>query len=409
MNKPSLSNPALPDSAGGAHPAGLDARPGFNLRLDHIKGAFSRYKILALLTAIAVIWALFWQLTDGDFLTARNFSNLLRQMAVTGMLASGMVFVIVSGEIDLSVGSLLGLLGGVAAILDITYHMPLPVTLLVVMILGVAVGMFNGFWVAYLRVPSFIVTLAGMLVFRGVLLGITGGVTIAPASPSLVAIGQSYLPDLIGYVLALMVFVLLAFVQLRARSRRQMHKLETPPAWLDALKLFAAAAAIGAFVYAVDDYRGVPTPVLVLLVLLGAFTLMARRTVFGRRIYAIGGNLEATRLSGVNVQRVKLLVFAIMGLMAAFAGITTTARLAAGSPSAGSLQELDAIASCVIGGTSLRGGSGTVFGALIGALIMASLDNGMSMLSVDTFWQMIVKGVILLLAVWLDIATGTKR
>ena len=152
-----------------------------------------------------------------------------------------------------------------------------------------------------------------------------------------------------------------------------------------------------------------PTPVLVLLVLLGAFTLMARRTVFGRRIYAIGGNLEATRLSGINVQRVKLLVFALMGLMAAFAGITTTARLAAGSPSAGSLQELDAIASCVIGGTSLRGGSGTVFGALIGALIMASLDNGMSMLSVDTFWQMIVKGVILLLAVWLDIATGTKR
>jgi D-xylose transport system permease protein len=136
---------------------------------------------------------------------------------------------------------------------------------------------------------------------------------------------------------------------------------------------------------------------------------MARRTVFGRRIYAIGGNLEATRLSGINVQRVKLLVFALMGLMAAFAGITTTARLAAGSPSAGSLQELDAIASCVIGGTSLRGGSGTVFGALIGALIMASLDNGMSMLSVDTFWQMIVKGVILLLAVWLDTATGTKR
>src|ERR1700712_4313704 len=188
MNKPALSSPA-------AHPGGLDAKPGFNLKLDHIKGAFSRYKILALLMAIAVIWALFWQLTDGDFLTARNFSNLLRQMAVTGMLASGMVFVIVSGEIDLSVGSLLGLLGGVAAILDVTYHMPLPVTVLVVMILGVAIGMFNGYWVAYLRVPSFIVTLAGMLVFRGILLGITGGVTIAPTSPSLVAIGQSYLPN----------------------------------------------------------------------------------------------------------------------------------------------------------------------------------------------------------------------
>ncbi len=405
MNKPA-STPALPASG---HPAGLDAKPGFNLKLDHIKGAFSRYKILALLLAIAVIWALFWQLTDGDFLTARNFSNLLRQMAVTGMLASGMVFVIISGEIDLSVGSLLGLLGGVAAILDVTYHVPLALTVLVVLVLGVVVGMFNGFWVAYLGIPSFIVTLAGMLVFRGILLGITGGVTIAPASNGLIAIGQSYLPDLIGYVLAGLVFALLAFVQVRTRQRRQLNRLEAPPAWLDALKLFAAAAAIGGFVWAVDSYRGVPTPVLVLLVLLGAFTLMARRTVFGRRIYAIGGNLEATRLSGINVQRIKLLVFALMGLMAAFAGITTTARLAAGSPSAGSLQELDAIASCVIGGTSLRGGSGTVFGALIGALIMASLDNGMSMMSVDTFWQMIVKGVILLLAVWLDIATGTKR
>jgi D-xylose transport system permease protein len=403
MNEPATSSTA------GAHPGGLNAHPGFTLKLDHLKGAFSRYKILALLVAIAVIWALFWQLTDGDFLTARNFSNLLRQMAVTGMLASGMVFVIVSGEIDLSVGSLLGLLGGVAAILDVTFHMPLPVTILVVLVLGIAVGMFNGFWVAYLRVPSFIVTLAGMLVFRGVLLGITGGVTIAPTSPGLIAVAQSYLPDLAGYILAALVFGLLAFVQIRARQRRQLHKLGAPPVWLDALKLFAAAAVIGGFIYAVDDYRGVPTPVLVLLVLLGAFTLMARRTVFGRRIYAIGGNLEATRLSGINVQRIKLLVFALMGLMAAFAGITTTARLAAGSPSAGSLQELDAIASCVIGGTSLRGGSGTVFGALIGALIMASLDNGMSMLSVDTFWQMIVKGVILLLAVWLDTATGTKR
>ncbi len=393
----------------GSHPGGLDAKPGLTLRLDQLKGAFSRYKILALLSAIAVIWALFWQLTDGDFLTARNFSNLLRQMAVTGMLASGMVFVIVSGEIDLSVGSLLGLLGGVAAILDVTYHVPLPVTVLVVMLLGIAAGLFNGYWVAYLGVPSFIVTLAGMLVFRGILLGITGGVTIAPTGASLVAIGQSYLPDLVGLGLGLLVFGLLAFVQLRARQRRQQHRLSVPAGWLDALKLFAAAAAIGGFVWAVDAYRGVPTPVLVLLVLLGGFTLMARRTVFGRRIYAIGGNLEATRLSGINVQRVKLLVFALMGLMAAFAGITTTARLAAGSPSAGSLQELDAIASCVIGGTSLRGGSGTVFGALIGALIMASLDNGMSMLSVDTFWQMIVKGVILLLAVWLDIATGTKR
>ena len=163
---------------------------------------------------------------------------------------------------------------------------------------------------------------------------------------------------------------------------------------------------IAAVIAALDHYQGVPLPVLILFAFLGIFTLVSNRTVFGRRVYAVGGNLEATRLSGVNVQMVKLLIFGLMGLMCAFAGIITTARLAAGSPSAGTSAELDAIASCFIGGTSMRGGSGTVFGALIGALIMASLDNGMSMLGVEAFWQMIVKGAILLLAVWIDIATG---
>jgi D-xylose transport system permease protein len=379
------------------------------IRLEHLKTLFTRYKILALIVAIALIWGLFTQLTGGDFLTARNLSNLLRQMAITGMLASGMVFVIISGEIDLSVGSLLGLLGGIAAILDVTYHLPLPLTVVAVMGLGAMIGGFTGYWVAYLRVPSFIVTLAGLLAFRGVLLGITGGITIAPVSPSLVAVSQSYLPDFAGYALAVLVFATLVLTTLRSRVKRAERGLVVPALWIDVAKLAATGGAIVGFLVVLDAYRGVPSPVLIVLVLLGLFTIMARRTVFGRRIYAIGGNLEATRLSGVNVQRIKLLVFALMGAMAALAGIATTARLAAGSPSAGSLQELDAIASCIIGGTSMRGGAGTVFGALIGALIMATLDNGMSMLGVDTCWQMIVKGVILLLAVWLDVATSAKR
>lgn len=379
------------------------------LKIEHLKGAFARYKILALVVAIAIIWALFAQLTDGDFLTARNLSNLLRQMAITGMLATGMVFVIISGEIDLSVGSLLGLLGGLAAIFDVSYHLPLLINIPLVMVLGAMVGAFNGYWVAYLRVPSFIVTLAGLLAFRGVLLGITGGVTIAPVSAALVSVSQSYLPDIAGYALGVAIFATLAVTTLRSRTKRSRLGLSVPELYLDIGKLAAAAVAIFAFFAVLDAYRGVPLPVLIVLVLLGLFTVMARRTVFGRRIYAVGGNLEATRLSGVNVQLVKLSVFALMGAMAALAGIATTARLAAGSPSAGSLQELDAIASCIIGGTSMRGGAGTVFGALIGALIMATLDNGMSMLGVDTYWQMIVKGVILLLAVWLDVATSAKR
>jgi D-xylose transport system permease protein len=378
-------------------------------RARQIKEIFARYKILAMALAIVVIWALFTYLTEGDFLTARNFSNLLRQMSITGMLASGMVFVIISGEIDLSVGSLLGLLGGIAAILDVTYHVPLPVVVLIVILLGVAVGMFNGYCVAHLRIPSFIVGLAGMLAFRGAVIGITGGMTIAPVSDDMIAIGQSYVPELLGNIVALVLFGLLCYVTWRSRVKRREYNLRVAPMWQDGLKLVVFAAIIAGFVVALDSYQGIPLPVLILLVVLGLFTLMANRTVFGRRIYAVGGNLEATRLSGVNVQHVKLMVFGLMGTMCAFAGMITTARLAAGSPSAGNMGELDAIASCFIGGTSMRGGSGTVFGALIGALIMASLDNGMSMLGVDTFWQMIVKGSILLLAVWMDIATGSNR
>ncbi len=379
------------------------------LKLEHVKGAFARYKILALVVAIAIIWALFTELTQGDFLTARNLSNLLRQMAINGMVASGMVFVIISGEIDLSVGSLLGLTGGLAAIFDVTYHLPLFVNIPLVMLLGALIGAFNGYWVAFLRVPSFIVTLAGFLAFRGVLLGVTGGVTVAPVSSALVSVSQSYLPDIAGIALGLLVFAVLAFSAMRSRTKRAEYGLTVPPLGVDLGKLAVAAVVIAGFFAILDAYRGTPLPVLIVLVLLGVFTVMARRTVFGRRIYAVGGNLEATRLSGVNVQMVKLLVFALMGAMAALAGIATTARLAAGSPSAGTGQELDAIAACIIGGTSMRGGAGTVFGALIGALIIATLDNGMSMLGVDTYWQMIVKGLILLLAVWLDVATSTKR
>ena len=367
---------------------------------------FTQYKIVTLLFAIVVIWAFFGMVSDGAFLTPRNFSNLLRQMAITGMLASGMVFVIISGEIDLSVGALLGLLGGVMAIMDYTYHLPMAVTITITILLGIAVGLFNGYWIAYLRVPSFIVTLAGFLAFRGILLGITKGTTVSLESPGLVLIGQGYLPIMFGNIVAALVFVLLAVLAFRTRAGRSQHGLAIAPLWQDATKLAVVAVMIAAFIYTLNQYEGIPVPVLVTLIILGLFSFMANKMVFGRRIYSIGSNVEATRLSGVNVRFIKMMVFGIMGLMCALAGLTTTARLAAGSPSAGNLGELDAIASCFIGGASSRGGVGTVYGALIGALIMASLDNGMSMLGVDAFWQMIVKGAILLLAVWVDVVSG---
>lgn len=377
--------------------------------IAQLKLVFGRYKIIALLIAIAIIWGFFSFMTDGGFLTPRNLSNLLRQMSVTGILACGMVLVIIAGEIDLSVGSLLGLLGGVAAILDVSYHLPLALNLVLAMGFGLMMGLLNGYLTAYLGIPSFIVGLGGMLAFRGILLGITGGMTIAPVSDSVVYLGQGYLPPVAGTAVGVGLFVLAVVLTWRQRVNRTRHGLPLAALWRDGLKVAIIGVVLLGFVRTLNSYDGIPVPVLLLLALLGLFSYMSTQTVFGRRIYSVGSNMEATRLSGVNVQAVKLWVFGIMGLMCALGGLVNTARLAAGSPSAGNMGELDAIAACFIGGTSMRGGSGTIYGALIGALVMASLDNGMSMLDVGTYWQMIVKGSILVLAVWVDVSTRASR
>lgn len=370
---------------------------------------FTQYKILALLVAIAVIWAFFSWKTDGGFTSARNLSNLMRQMSITGILACGMVFVIIAGEIDLSVGSLLGLLGGMAAVLDVTHGLPLPVSMAIVLASGLLLGFVNGYLTAYAGIPSFIVGLGGMLAYRGIVLGITDGSTIAPISPEFEQLGQAYLPPAFGVVLGIGLFLLAGVLAWRQRATQLHHKLPVTPTWRLGFRVALVGMVLAGFISTLNSYEGIPLPVLILLVLLGVFSYIARQTVFGRRIYAVGSNMEATRLSGINVRAVKLWIFGLMGLMCALAGLINTARLAAGSPSAGMSGELDVIAACFIGGTSMRGGAGTVHGALVGALVMASLDNGMSMLDVDTYWQMIVKGLILTLAVWLDVATRSNR
>ncbi|WP_447878988.1 xylose ABC transporter permease XylH [Serratia fonticola] len=376
-------------------------KPPFGLKTVNLQ-------VFVMLAAIAVIMLFFTFTTEGAYLSARNISNLLRQTAITGILAVGMVFVIISAEIDLSVGSMMGLLGGAAAIFDVWFGWPLPLTIVVTLLAGLLLGAWNGWWVAYRKVPSFIVTLAGMLAFRGILIGITNGTTVSPTSNAMSQIGQSYLPNGVGFGIGAVGLMLFVAWQWRRRSRRTQLGLPVAAASGDVTRQSIMAILVLGAIYLLNDYRGVPTPVLILTALMLAGIFMASRTALGRRIYAIGGNIDAARLSGVNVERTKLAVFAINGLMVAIAGLILSSRLGAGSPSAGNIAELDAIAACVIGGTSLAGGIGSVAGAVMGAFIMASLDNGMSMLDVPTFWQYIVKGAILLLAVWMDSATKRR-
>ncbi|APG03165.1 sugar ABC transporter permease [Luteibacter rhizovicinus DSM 16549] len=379
------------------------------MQSQQIQQLFVRYKILALLIAVAIIWVFFHIKTDAAFVTPGNLSNLFRQMAITGMLACGMVFVIIAGEIDLSIGSQLGLLGGVVAILTVNQGWGTWPSIGAVLVLGLLIGGLNGYIVTKLRVPSFIVGLGGMLAFRGIVLYITGSSTIAPAPDNLITIGQGFVPPGVSVWIGGLIFLAMVALTARRRVRRGKLGLQQAALWVDIAKMVAVGAFIFGFVRMLNDANGIPIPVMILLGLLAVFTYVSTQTVFGRHIYAVGGNMEATRLSGVNVARVKLVVFAIMGLMCAFAGIITVARTGSGSPSAGTGGELDAISACFIGGTSMRGGSGTVYGALIGALVMASLDNGMQLMDVDNSWQMIIKGVILVLAVWVDVLSGSNR
>ncbi|SMB84712.1 xylose ABC transporter membrane protein [Pasteurella testudinis DSM 23072] len=365
-------------------------------------------QVYIMLIAIVVIMLFFSMMTDGAYLSARNISNLLRQTSITGILAIGMLFVIISAEIDLSVGSLMGLLGGFAAITNVWWGWPLPVTIMATLLLGLMFGIWNGWWVAYQRVPSFIVTLAGLLAFRGILIGMTNGTTVSPTSASMTQIGQGYLSNELGFIIGSVAIALFVTWGNYQRRSRQKLALPVPPISKDFLKYIVIAILLLAAIYLLNDYRGIPVPVLILSLLAIVGYFVSRKTAFGRYIYAIGGNIEAARLSGIKVERIKLAIFSINGIMVAITGLILSARLGAGSPSAGQNAELDAIAACVIGGASLAGGVGSVWGVIIGALIIASLDNGMSMLDVPTFWQYIVKGGILLLAVWAD-SMGKKK
>jgi len=360
-----------------------------------------------MLIALMGIWIIFTVLTKGIFLVPRNLTNLFRQSVFTGILAIGMVNVIVLGQIDLSVGSITGLCGGILAILNVWKNFSPISSIIITLLFGLLMGLWNGWWISYKNVPSFIATLAGLLVFRGILVGVTSGITIGPLSPSFSLIGKDFLPNTIGIILGVVVISIYTLLKrnesFREKSRFRTHSNSN---WI--LKSIVFSVLIIIFVLTMNDYNGIPNPVIILVFLFIIFNFMSNRTVFGRRVYAIGGNKIASILSGINVKKITLIIFALNGLLAAIAGIYLTSRLNSAAVNAGTSAELDAIAACVIGGASLMGGTGTVLGAIIGAVVMASLDNGMSLLNAPSFYQIIVKGLVLLVAVWFDMSLSHK-
>jgi D-xylose transport system permease protein len=393
--------------------------------VDLIVGSIKRNtKQYTMFIALIAIWVIFGFVTEGVFLTSRNLSNLFVQTVTTAILAIGMVLVIVAGHIDLSVGSVLGFTGAVCAMCMIKMEWGVTVSVAATLVVGLAIGAWHGFWVAYRKVPSFIVTLASMLAFRGLIIGITGGQTqgLEMASQQTAewfkTIGQGYIPTLAAAAegqlhdtslyLSLALIVVFILVAVRRRAARVKYGFPVLPLFAEILRLAFASALMGAFALIMVIYLGIPWAVVFVLALAVIFDFVANDTTFGRHLYAIGGNPDAARLSGINVQRHVFGLFMIMGLMTAIAGIVSTSRLNAATTSAGQNAELDAIASAVIGGTSLMGGEGTIFGAVIGALVMASLDNGMSLMNLDITFQYVIKGLILLLAVWVDMAQRKK-
>jgi D-xylose transport system permease protein len=368
--------------------------------------------------ALLAIWLGFDVASDGLFLTARNLRNLAVQSSVVGIMACGMVLVIVARHVDLAVGSVLGLTGMVVAALQVEglaggAPWPWPAALAAGLALGTAIGALQGWGVAWRGLPAFVVTLAGLLVFRGAAYLVTDGRTVAPLAAGFRRLGgglEGSLGAPASWAVAAAAVAFLCLAALRERRARARHGFGPRPRWRDAARLCARAAAILGFVLVMNAPaasgapRGIPVPVLVLACAAGITAGLAQRTRFGRHVYALGGSPEAAALAGIDVRRVTLGVFAWMGCLSAVAGALTAARLDAGTSSMGTLAELHVIAAAVLGGTSLGGGAGSVAGAVLGAVVMQSLENGLVLLGVSSALRQVATGALLALAVSLDAA-----
>ncbi|RFC48084.1 MAG: D-xylose transport system permease protein [Verrucomicrobia bacterium] len=354
----------------------------------------------------------FFTLAAPQFLSSRNLSMLAVELAITATLALGMLLVILPGHIDLSVGSGVGLMGGIASVLIFNHHWPAGAAIAVSMAAALLLWMAMGSLIVRQRIPAFIITLGGLLIFKGTFWLVIGSRTIP-----VVAGGQSnlysllttfYFPPVASAVLVALVFAGLAGLSRRARRRRSALGFAVDDAEVAFLKLFLTAQGLLLFVLTVNQFRGIPLPVVILGCVALVIQVITRHTPFGRHLYAIGGNEEAAFVSGVPVQRTVIGAFTLLGGIVAVTGLMQTAYAGASTTTVGDSMELDAIAACVIGGTSLRGGRGTVLGVIFGALIMASLLNGMTLLAVAPELKFIVRGVVLTLAVWMDVKLAKR-
>ncbi|MCX7708588.1 MAG: sugar ABC transporter permease [Clostridia bacterium] len=406
-NNANLNTAASPKST-----VKVSSKSPIQIITDAFKSNVRQY---AMIMALMVIWIFFTIVTNGIFITSRNLSNLFLQCAATAIAACGMVLVMVAGHIDLSVGSFVGFTGAIAAVLMAKMGWGSVGAIVVTLAVGLILGVWQGFWVAYGKVPAFIVTLAGFLAFRGGVIAITGGNSIGPMQGGFKQIGQGYLPKMTNLpfhdtsALIGLIFIICYLVfEINKRRSRIKYGFEVLPMSLQLARMLGGSLIIAVVVGIMVSYMGIPYAVLLLIGIVVLFTIIAEKTTFGRYVYAIGGNKEAARLSGININKVNMMIFVLMGLLSTIAGIVYTARLNAATGSAGTNMELDAIASAVIGGTSTLGGAGTIYGCIIGALVMGSLDNGMSLMNADVAAQFVVKGMILLLAVWFDITFSKK-
>jgi putative multiple sugar transport system permease protein len=393
-----------------------------------------------LILALIAIMVFFQFTTSGTLFKPVNLSNLVQQNSFIIVMALGMLLVIVSGHIDLSVGSVAGFIGALAAMMMVIWPLgplsnPLVVSI-ICLIVGGLIGAAQGYWIAYHRIPSFIVTLAGMLIFRGIcqaLLG--GGSSVGPLPPEFKALSSGFIPDVIGpltlipptvnaagktimgsgltlhmttIVLGVLAVLAYAFFGLRSRRKRERHGYEAEPFVLFVAKTLVGSALALFLVYQFASYRGLPVVLLVMGVLISLFVFVTKRMTIGRRIYAMGGNPKAAQLSGINTERLTLLVFVNMGVLSALGGLIIAARLGQAVPAAGLGSELDVIAAVFIGGASAMGGVGQVIGAVVGGFIMGVMNNGMSIMGVNVDWQQVVKGLVLLGAVIFDVYNKNK-